>query len=110
MGAVTGDHSFLKTVTMAQMNPPMTPTINHGATSAMSRDWVKRCQVQAAVAKAHTSRMPFLLTVPLRVMRSVASIAPPYPLLARSRNVLSLKAGLDVFIKGMEFSVFQSGA
>ncbi len=93
---------------MAQMKPPKTPTSSKGATSAMSRDCVNMCHVHAAVAKAQTSKMPVLLTVPFRVIRLVASIAPPYWLPDRSRKVLSLKAGFEVFIRAMGLSVFQN--
>src|ERR1017187_6954432 len=77
MGAVTGDHSFLKTVTMAQINPPINPISISGATSVISRVGRNRLHVQAAVAIAHTNRMPVLFTVPLSVIRLATSIRPP---------------------------------
>src|SRR5208337_3961160 len=104
IGAVTGDHSFLNTVTMAQMNPPIKPPSISGATSARLRDWRKRCHVHQAVAIAQSSRTPVLFTVPLRVIRLVKSVTPPYWLPERSRNVLSLNAGLDVFISAIDSS------
>ncbi len=109
MGAVTGAHSFLNTVTMATINPPSAPTSSRGATSAKSRATRKRYQVQAAVAKAQISRIPVLFTVPLRVMRVVTSIDPPYWLSDTPRNVLSPRAGFEVFIRGIEQILHRAG-
>ncbi len=105
MGAVTGDHAFLNTVTKAQINPPNIPISIRGITSAISRDCMNRCHVQAAEAMAQMSRTPVLFTVPLRVMRSAASIRLPDGLAARSRKVWSPSAGLDVFISAMILSI-----
>src|SRR5665213_2060755 len=89
---------------MAQMNPPNNPTIISPDTEPKSRDCRNRCHVHAAVAKAHTSRMPVLFTVPFSVIRLVASIAPPYCAPGRLRNVFSLSAGFDVFINAIAYS------
>src|SRR5450631_2139673 len=105
MGAVTGDHSFLKTVTMAQINPPINPISISGATSVISRVGRNRLHVQAAVAIAHTNRMPVLFTVPLSVIRLATSIRPPdWPPYCTSEilpNVFAPSAGLDVFISAI---------
>src|SRR3954463_6086940 len=97
-----GDHCFLKMVTMAQMKPPKTPRITQPPMAAglpEARYWN---QVQAAEANVRMRRMPVLLTVPLRVMRAVASIRlPPYPLPGTLRKVFSPRAGFEVFIKAM---------
>src|ERR1035438_6750280 len=104
MGAVTGDHSLLKLVARAKINPPNKPTSISGATAAMLRAGKNWLQVQAAVTSEQRSRTPVLFTVPESVMRSAAStrppIPPPYWTPGRLRKVLSLRAGLDVFIKG----------
>src|SRR6516164_3658337 len=102
MGAVTGDHSFLNTVTIATMNPPSAPTRSSGETAPKSRSTRNRYQVQAAVAKAQISRIPVLFTVPLRVMREVTSMVPPYWLPTTPRKVFSPRAGFEVFIRGIE--------
>ena len=76
MGAVTGDHSFLKMVTRAKMNPPMKPTSISGATEAglwVAANWF---QVKPAEMTVRMSRMPVLLMVPPRVMAPV--VTPPY--------------------------------
>ena len=101
MGAVTADHCFLKTVTMAQMNPPISPSIISGATADMSCSGRNKCHVQAAVAMAQMSRMPVLFTVPLSVIRSAASIRPPYCASEILLKVFAPSAGLDVFISAI---------
>ena len=61
--------------------------------------------VHAAVATAHSSRMPVLLTVPLSVMRAQASIRlPPYWLRAKSLKVFWPRAGFEVFISAIEIT------
>ena len=72
-----GAQLCLKTVTMAVMKPPKTPSISSPDTSDGSWVCMKARQVYAAVAKAQISRMPVRLTVPFRVIRLAASIAPP---------------------------------
>src|SRR5512146_2856635 len=90
MGAVTGDHSFLKIVTSATTNPPIAPTTARPA--AVSGERVSRFHDHAAVAIAHSRRMPVLLTVPERVM--VSPRATPSP-----RKAVLLRAGFEVLIR-----------
>src|SRR5579862_3696527 len=104
MGAVTGDHSFLKIVTMATMNPPNNPIKTIGPAALKSRVCRNELQVHAAVAMAHTSRMPVLFTVPFTVMRAAASIVPPFRLPGMLRKVFGPRAGLEVFVRGMHSS------
>src|SRR5579862_185253 len=93
MGAVTGDHVFLNTVTSARMKPPMPPTARSGI--AASGERVKRFQLQAAVATTQINRMPALLTVPETVMVSPNAVLS-------ARNTSPDKAGLDVFSIAIE--------
>src|SRR5271170_89970 len=74
-GAVNGDHSFLKMVTSAMMNPPIPPAISSGNT-ACGPAVTNRSQVHAAVATVQISRMPVLFTVPCSVMASPAATWP----------------------------------
>src|SRR5437660_6947037 len=97
MGAVTGAHDFLKMVTKAAISPPIKP----GSSSPMARsgEVVATFHDQAAVAIAHISSKPVLLTVPLRVM--VSPNATPSPL-----KVLSFNAGFEVFMSAILLSLF----
>ena len=77
-----------------------------GPTVLMSRVCRNEFHVHAAVATAQSSRMPVLLTVPLRVIRAAASTRlPPYWLWAKSLKVFFPSAGFDVFISAMDVSV-----
>src|SRR5215472_1849658 len=89
---------------MAQMKPPIAPTIRRPATEATSPEVMKRDQVHAALATASTSRIPVLFTVPLRVIRAAASTYDGYPP-PTLRNVFSPRAGFEVFIRGIEISI-----
>src|ERR1700691_1920685 len=75
-GAVTADHSFLKTVTNAQTNPPMVPIHSQG-TAATADCCIARCHVHAADAIAQRRRSPVLLTVPWTVIPSPSCRAKP---------------------------------
>ncbi len=102
MGEVIGDHSFLKMVTMATMNPPNAPTSTAGPAKLRSCVCMKEFHVHAAVATAHSSRMPVLLTVPLSDMRAEASTRfPPYWLCAKLLKVFWLSAGFEVLNNAM---------
>ena len=61
-GAVIGDHSFLKHVTIAVMKPPIAPTITSGMAPAGFS--VKRFQTKKAEMTAMARRMPVLFTAP----------------------------------------------
>ena len=60
--------------------------------------------VHAAVATAHSSRMPVLFTVPLSVIRAAASTRlPPYWLRAASLKVFWPSAGFEVLNNAMVY-------
>src|SRR5277367_615526 len=86
-GAVNGDHSFLKMVTSAMMNPPIPPAISSGNT-ACGPSVTNLSQVHAAVATVQISRMPVLFTVPCSVIASPAATWP--------WNAFAFSAGFDV--------------
>src|ERR1700723_2821397 len=89
-GAVNGDHSFLKMVTSAMMNPPIPPAISSGNTAF--GPWATNLsQVHAAVATVQMSRMPVLFTVPCNVMASPAATWP--------WNAFAFSAGFEVLNK-----------
>src|SRR5690606_30241063 len=92
-GAVTGDHSFLNTVTSATTRPPIKPPQTKGIRPSMPP--VKnRLQVYIAAASVSTSRNAVLLTVPFRVMAPASRrTTVPVP---RSRKVDSESAGLPL--------------
>src|SRR5690606_33454236 len=92
-GAVTGDHSFLNTVTSATTRPPIRPPQTKGIRPSMPP--VKnRLQVYIAAASVSTSRNAVLLTVPFRVMAPASRrTTAPVP---RSRKVDSESAGLPL--------------
>src|SRR5205085_12139914 len=92
-----GAQDFLKLVRNATIRPPIAPGIT--SPKARSGAVVLMFHVQAAVAMAHISSTPVLLTVPFNVM--VSPNATPSP-----RNVLSFKAGLEVFINAMSALLF----
>src|SRR5271156_6417327 len=100
-----GDHSFLKIVTSATINPPIPPIHTSGNTVSEAGAWKNRFQLQASVATTQISRIPVLLTVPGKVMAS--------PDTARSTlKLFTFKAGFEVFIKAIRFlliHVRQSG-
>src|SRR4029077_13423156 len=75
MGALSGDHSFLNTVTRQVIRPPKRPPSIHGK-AASGRSECARPQVHAAVATTHRSRIPVLLTVPWTVITSPTAIWP----------------------------------
>src|SRR5271156_6460669 len=85
MGAVIADHSFLKTVTSAMMNPPIAPPIIHGYAASGVFEWL-RPQVQAAVTTTKNNSNPVLFTVPCIVIVSPATIGPA--------NAFSFRTGL----------------
>src|SRR5205807_10023767 len=89
-----------KIVTNATIRPPMAPGIT--SPKARSGAVVLRFHVQAAVAIAQISSTPVLLIVPFKVM--VWPNAAPSP-----RNVLSFKAGLEVFINAMNALLASGG-
>src|ERR1700722_872984 len=107
MGAVIAAQVGLKMVTMAVMKPPKTPSISRPDTVEGSWVSMNSRHVYAAVAKAQMSRMPVRLTVPFRVIRFAASMAPPKR--AASWNVLEPKAGLEVLNRGIKCSLHYKG-
>src|SRR6266852_8360108 len=95
MGAVTGDHSLLKIVTMATTKPPIAPTMIHGpATEGLSA--VRTCaHTHAAGSTTKNNRNAVRFTVPSTVMAgAVGSRRTP-------ANVFAFRAGFDVRIKAM---------
>src|ERR1700722_4658755 len=107
MGAVIGDHSFLKLVIKAKMRPPTRPIMIARPATLGSCACMNEFHVHAAVAMAQRSRMPVLLMVPLRDMRAEASMRlPPVWLRAKSLKVFWPSAGLEVLIRGIEVTPF----
>src|SRR6266853_6029468 len=95
MGAVTGDHSLLKIVTMPTTKPPIAPTMIHGpATEGLSA--VRTCaDTHAAGGTTKNNRNAVRFTVPSTVMAgAVGSRRTP-------ANVFAFRAGFDVRIKAM---------
>src|ERR1700693_5703661 len=89
MGAVTGAHDCLKTVTIATTKPPSAPMSSRPIAADGSAER-PRLQVQLAVATTQMSRRPVLLTVP-------STVIPRSPVSERAfSNVLSLRTGLPV--------------
>src|SRR5208337_426145 len=87
---------------MATTNPPSAPSITAGPATVRSCVCMNWFHVHAAVAIAHSSRMPVLFTVPLSVMRAEASTRlPPYWLCAKLENVFWPSAGFEVLINAM---------
>src|SRR5450755_2867886 len=82
-----GDQVFLNVVISATMNPPINPPNIQGIAASGASE-CDMPQVHAAVATAHSSRKPVLLTVPCKVIAS--------PVATTSRNAFSLRTGLEV--------------
>ena len=66
MGASTGDHSILKTVTIATMKPPIAPSIAYAWTALAPASGLAKNFVHENMAAASTIRVsnPVLLMVP----------------------------------------------
>src|SRR2546426_7429585 len=95
MGAVTGDHSFLKIVMNATTRPPIAPTMIQGpATDGSSA--VRTCaHTHAAGRTIKNNRNAVRLTVPSTVIAGAVGSR------RRSANVFAFRAGFDVRIKAM---------
>src|SRR5947207_7738579 len=93
MGAVTGDHSFLKIVTNATARPPIAPTMIQGpATEGSSA--VRTCaHTHAAGRTTKNNRNAVRFTVPSTVIAGAVGSR------RTSANVFAFRAGLDVRIK-----------
>src|ERR1700704_3110112 len=99
MGAVTGDHSFLKIVTTATTKPPIAPTmIQEPATDGSSA--VRTCaHTHAAGATTRNSRNAVRFTVPSTVIAGAVGSR------RRSAKVFALRAGFAVRIKAMAINL-----
>src|SRR2546428_1806289 len=95
MGAVTGDHSFLKIVTRATTKPPIAPPRIHGpATDGSSA--VRTCaHTHAAGTTTRNRSKAVRLTVPSTVIAGAVGSR------RASAKILAFKAGFDVRIKAM---------
>src|SRR6266571_2783335 len=95
MGAVTGDHSFLKIVTNATTRPPIAPTMIQGpATEGSSA--VRTCaHTHAAGRTTKNNRNAVRFTVPSTVIAGAVGSR------RTSANVFAFRAGFDVRIKAM---------
>src|ERR1035441_760456 len=83
-------------VTSAKINPPSAPIPTSGNTVSEERAWKNRLQLQAAVATTQISRIPVLLTVPVKVMASPDTARSP-------RKLSTFKAGFEVFMRAIRF-------
>src|SRR2546426_2574766 len=95
IGAVTGDHSFLKIVTSATTKPPIAPTMIQGpATDGWSA--ARTCaQTHAAGTTTRNSRNAVRFTVPSTVIAGAVGSR------RTSTNVFAFRAGFDVRISAM---------
>src|SRR5213079_100287 len=95
MGAVTGDHSFLKIVTNATARPPIAPTMIQGpATEGSSA--VRTCaHTHAAGRTTKNNRNAVRFTVPSTSGRDSTCASKPW-LLVRWSAVLQFKVVLEV--------------
>src|SRR5213078_2766552 len=101
MGAVTGDHSFLKIVTNATTRPPIAPTMIQGpATEGSSA--VRTC-AHAAGRTTRNNRNAVRFTVPSTVIAGAVGSR------RTSANVFAFRAGLDVRIKAMAPRALECG-
>src|SRR6266568_530443 len=103
-GAVTGDHSFLKMVTMAAMNPPITPSAIHGPATEGSKAGRTWDHTQAAGTTTKNSRNAALFTVPSSVIAGVVGSR------CTPANAFALRTGLEVRIRAMFRLSLESGA
>src|SRR5690606_19344009 len=100
-GAVAGAHSFLNTVTMARMKPPIRPPqtyrppVMFRSPVAASTVMSTLLQAKAAVITASTSSVAVLPIVPFRVIAPLAARETTVPL-PRSRKVDSFRTGLPL--------------
>src|SRR5437763_17096427 len=93
MGAVTGDHSFLKIVTNATTRPPIAPTMIQGpATEGSSA--VRTCaHTHAAGRTTKNNRNAVRFTVPSTVLAAAAAAR------RTSAYVCAFRAGRGVRLK-----------
>src|SRR5438093_12621280 len=96
MGAVTGDHSFLKIVTRATTKPPIAPARIHGpATDGSSA--VRTCaHTHAAGTTTRNNRNAVRFTVPSIVIAGAVGSR------RTSAKVFAFRAGFDVRIRAMD--------
>src|SRR2546423_11099375 len=91
MGAVTGDHSFLKIVTRAIPRPPIAPVMIHGPATAGSSA-VRTCaHTHAAGTTTRSSRNAVLFIVPSTVMAAAGGSR------RGTGNVFSVRGRLDIW-------------
>src|SRR2546421_11316970 len=90
MGAVTGDHSFLKIVMNATTRPPIAPTMIQGPATDGSRA-VRTCaHTHAAGRTTKNNRNAVRFTVPSTVIAAAVGARRTAP------NVFGSRAGSDV--------------
>src|SRR5438094_10379969 len=95
MGAVTGDHSFLKIVTRATTKPPIAPARIHGpATDGASavRTWA---HTHAAGTTTRNSKNAVLFTVPSTDIEGAVGSR------RNATKVFAFMGGFDVRIRAM---------
>src|SRR2546426_10204548 len=104
MGAVTGDHSFLKIVTRATTKPPIAPPRIHGPATAGSSA-VRTCaHTHAAGTTTRSSRNAVLFIVPSTVMAGAAGGR------RGAVKVLAFRAGVDGRSQTMALLFLPGGA
>src|SRR2546428_11898406 len=95
MGAVTGDHSFLKIVTRATTKPPIAPTRIHGPAAAGPGAERTCAQTHAAGTTTRNRRNAALFAVPSTVMAGAVGSG------RTSAKVCAFRAGFDVRISAI---------